>query len=388
MYLAPFNSLTKCTTFVSDGMGEIFSYAPWLSIYKDHIAHDYFSGNWNLYEILAGTFGLKLGLSKKTYRQTISNLLQLMSTFSKAKYDPKKFFDDSSLRVPFDIPLKDTVSDYLNLGFDEIILLHILKDFVSFPYNPVTNSLADKHLINHQIQIPETGFKKIALIESIVSSFHDTLAVDNTDLLTALGVYRDIAYRYGMCHTLFSSNKTVDKAYEINRERFFGILGTQDIFHRVTQSHIFESSDERFHKNYFLDKVNAKEYTIDMFGINFTFLEDFNEVDSYFASKKLYQGQQTTRLPPFLLVRNAFLVLAGPDYSDKIHNTRPERFDIYDIYNDSCLYNNIKDAYSNTLIDVSGVGKPLSTFINRPYLSQDKSVNTYMILESIYSVLD
>lgn len=389
MYLTPFNTFIKCATFLSEEIGERFSYAPWLAIYKDHIANDYFSKNWNLYEILAGTFGLKLKLSKNSYLKTISNLRNLIFIPIKGKYDPKTFFENSSLRIPFDIPLKGSITDFLNIGFDELILLQIFRDFISFPYNSISTSLADKHLINHQIQILETGLKKIELIESIVSSFHDTFSVDNNDLLTDLGVYREITYRYGMCHTLYSTNKTLDKAYEINRERFYNILGTQDIFQRITQSQIFtKSSDVRFNKNYFLDKINSKEYTIDMFGIHITFLSDFYDVDAYFSTKKLYQGKEISYLPPFLLVRNAFLALSGPEYSDKILNTRTDRFDIYNIYKDSCLYNNIKIEYSKTLINVSGLSEPLSVCINRPYLSQDESVDKYVILESIYSVLD
>lgn len=221
----------------------------------------------------------------------------------------------------------------------------------------------------------------------MISSYHDTVFIDNNDLLTIIDEYRDISHRYGMIQSLFSLNSSEDKNLQINRERFFNIIGSQNIFQRITSSNVFDSFDYRFDEKYFLNTVKSKEYLIDMNGINFTFVKEFDKVDEYFAKNKLYQGKEIKQTP-YIFTINAFIAMYGVDYLDQVNNRRVDRLYIYDIYKDSCLYNNINPKYSNSIIDISGLSKPISSYINKPYLSLDDPVNKYEILESIYSILD
>lgn len=99
----------------SDIQTEVGGYSPWLRIYTRCLAKDYFSDKHQTYDLLAGTFGLRLIVKEKYYNKCIKevrNLIENVDYESANKYAQRP----------------DII---LNVGFDEILLLHLFRDYVS-----------------------------------------------------------------------------------------------------------------------------------------------------------------------------------------------------------------------------------------------------------------
>ena len=152
LYVVPYDDVMKCTTFLPDAehcnkekKAEIFSYSEWLALYKDYMDKDYFDKHWNYYELLAGVFGLKLKLLEQTYMthvRILKNIIHNVQTQYKTT-QPKEFLSGlRSLHISrknnvdfFGDVIKD-ITPFLeskpSMGFDEMLLLHIFRDFI-FP---------------------------------------------------------------------------------------------------------------------------------------------------------------------------------------------------------------------------------------------------------------
>ena len=166
----------------SDKHHELFSsYAGWLTIYKSLLARDYFFDNQNVYDLVAGLFGTKLKPKSEHYIGTIQKLNNIIRSFeeihtlykaAKSKYmetnkNPPSFqevisiiekarselteftiiFKPPKCEIHATIRMPDTTYYYitpekfitqfvrfapaLQIGFDEILLLDLFKDFIS-----------------------------------------------------------------------------------------------------------------------------------------------------------------------------------------------------------------------------------------------------------------
>ena len=130
------------------GVNEIFpckSYSRWLVAYKALIEQDYFRSKLNIIDLLAGTFGVK------SKHELFENKLD-MNFYNKQKHDiatkietiinsnnqtltSNKMFTNAFFRSfpginRLDVELKD-FKDFVRTGFDEILLLHIFREYVS-----------------------------------------------------------------------------------------------------------------------------------------------------------------------------------------------------------------------------------------------------------------
>ena len=94
-------------------------YSPWLRIYTQCLAMDYFTEKHQTYDLLAGTFGLRLIVKEKYYNKCIKQVRNLI--------DKDDFTCSSKYAQRPDI--------ILNIGFDEILLLHLFRDYVSCRLN-------------------------------------------------------------------------------------------------------------------------------------------------------------------------------------------------------------------------------------------------------------
>ena len=98
-----------------DVQTELGGYSPWIRIYTQCLAKDYFTEKHQTYDLLAGTFGLRLMVKEKYYNKCIKQVRNLIDNIDyecAGKYHQR-----------LDI--------ILNSGFDEILLLHLFRDYIS-----------------------------------------------------------------------------------------------------------------------------------------------------------------------------------------------------------------------------------------------------------------
>lgn len=101
--------------------------------------------NWNYYELLAGIFGLRLKLSEQTYMTHVINFRNIISNFQTQNKttEAREFLSGlrsiHSSRKIHVVLLEDAIPNItpyletnLSFGFDEMLLLHIFRDFI-FP---------------------------------------------------------------------------------------------------------------------------------------------------------------------------------------------------------------------------------------------------------------
>ena len=123
------------------------SYSEWLILYKLAFEQQFFLNNQNLYDLLAGGFGIKLKLKKEYYLFKIKDLIDKIINFtSEIQNDNIKLKDiinvlsfNENPRVFHYLliePYSKTFNEYLNIGFDEIFLLDVYKEIISFKIEP------------------------------------------------------------------------------------------------------------------------------------------------------------------------------------------------------------------------------------------------------------
>jgi len=144
----------------------ISSYSNWYSIYKHFIQKEYFSKKWNTFDILAGCIATKLKLDKqflinkiKFIHDSINNLIKEIDM----NYITINDINKHSTRATY--KTLGEISKTLNLGFDEILLLDIFKDFISVKYEETINN--DKSYYDNRIYVKLTKYDK--LTERILS---------------------------------------------------------------------------------------------------------------------------------------------------------------------------------------------------------------------------
>ena len=136
------------------------SYSLWLNLYKHIFETNFFKEHQNLYDLLAGTFGIKLKITRSCYLEKLNKLSNKINdefvNRVKNNDDRTKLLEDLknkgvlvSKLISSSVPtfsletfLTDEDEDYkelrekiLNIGFDEILLLDIFKDIISIKIN-------------------------------------------------------------------------------------------------------------------------------------------------------------------------------------------------------------------------------------------------------------
>lgn len=164
-YIVPFHadnqaqsSIATCSRFrenPTDITLEYNSYSSWLKIYKRHIESDFFREKWNLYDILAGTLGIRLKIKKEYLFKRMEKIQHVITLYG----DP-----------------------LLNSGFDEILLLDIFKEIISFEHKqPIRENM---YGTIYDIKIPKDD-KEFQKIRSLFSGIDvKTFEIDVTDAIS------------------------------------------------------------------------------------------------------------------------------------------------------------------------------------------------------------
>lgn len=98
--------------------GEYGGYSLWLRMYTQCLQSEYFDKKHQLYDLLAGTLGVRLMVKRSYFDNKVKEVKKLIKY---ADYDCIK-----------EIGVKNPENS-LNIGFDEILLLHIYRDYISCP---------------------------------------------------------------------------------------------------------------------------------------------------------------------------------------------------------------------------------------------------------------
>ena len=186
-YIPPIGSIPN---LVNKQPQKVFhSYSNWLQLYKNIFERDYFSTHQNIYELLAGLFTIKLKLDPAFYYEKIQGLYSEILTF---ETNPTEIIDayapeDNSYPLPtMEIgimvgsmiingkTLRNALSkeqyiskiiELLKQGFDEILLLDIFKDIISFEFDLPT--IENKW----EITLNDTNNNNIENIKSLFLSY-------------------------------------------------------------------------------------------------------------------------------------------------------------------------------------------------------------------------
>ena len=139
-YLPKFSGVGYNHTDIDKGPNER-PYSPWLKQYVYCLQPDYFKNKKNLFDLLAGTLGLRLTVKRSYYDQQVS-IVQKMINLVQDEEQAQKIYDSNCLQL-LDPHL-------LNIGFDEILLLHMFRDYISVPIEFDPNS-KKFHFVNLNI---------------------------------------------------------------------------------------------------------------------------------------------------------------------------------------------------------------------------------------------
>lgn len=126
------------------------SYQTWLQIYKNYIDYEYFEKKWNYYDILAGCFASKIKIKKEAFVRSVQYIQKSITTLynnlvtvhnNKNIRIPtiiKKCYDDHIKKKSNHEKEQDKLESFKKLcyiGFDEMLLLNLFKNFVSVTYD-------------------------------------------------------------------------------------------------------------------------------------------------------------------------------------------------------------------------------------------------------------
>jgi hypothetical protein len=402
LYLVPYDGNIKSVEMskVNNNFNDrasINSYSEWMSIYKDYIKKDYYDRNWNYYEILAGITGLKLKILPKKYFDRVGevNLLidDLHQTYDKMKIlnfleGMKSLSPTARNKEIIDLGKYNNmvsatnayITNIMSTGFDEILLLHMFEKLICFRYNTVPNILYKTNKITKTIVIFQ--LTEIDRIKSIVSSFHDTHIIDPNDIISLQTEYRQLCFDFGWNPKVIQNDsdlRSMDSFY-----KYIGYETYGSLYKCIVGSKIYKISDTRFDEKNFVNIIDEKEYLIDTYGQSKIENLSPTPIDQYFWHNNMYNGNIRLNIVPYLILSEAIRLQQFPT----LDSWRSHRFIIYDLYKDSCLYKNINSKYKDKLIDVSGVSKKLSAYINIPFFTEIQSPQHYYILQKIYEFVD
>ncbi len=168
------------------------SYSPWLQFYKTIIDRKYFINHQNIYDLLAGLFTIKLKLKSDFYYKKIADIASKLSLFNTTSITPeirttyidsdiphrehlisielkKEGEGDNYIFSDYDEYFKkltptdfDIINNKLQIGIDEILLLELFKEIISFEFKYI-----------NQLEIDSTPYTtKIEEIKNLFYSYN------------------------------------------------------------------------------------------------------------------------------------------------------------------------------------------------------------------------
>ena len=170
------------------------SYERWLLIYKVIFRYDFFYNNYMGYDLLAGLFGIKLKLTRDYYIRTIVSLRREIDSFTSkviekndeaynGRGDTKYLLAGKVTNIRSLFKEDDSKPSLLSVGFDEILLLEMFKEFFSFTVNNadlviMIDNIGDVCISEENVKdydILKTQIHKIVLDES---TFDKKIVID------------------------------------------------------------------------------------------------------------------------------------------------------------------------------------------------------------------
>lgn len=133
-----------------------FSYSDWLNIYKLVMNKKYFEKKQNLMDLLAGATGLKLKIKLSKYNEVANSIQQKINDIINKNEKSEYYNNYNNIKdlanQNYDLLLKIfrvlRDNDILNIGFDEMLLLELLKDLISVKYKIKKDSHSIAGIIN------------------------------------------------------------------------------------------------------------------------------------------------------------------------------------------------------------------------------------------------
>ena len=191
IFYLPYNQMTRSSMIMFE------SYERWLLIYKVIFRYDFFYNNYMGYDLLAGLFGIKLKLTRDYYIRTIVSLRREIDSFTSkviekndeaynGRGDTKYFLAGNQLtNIRSLFKEDDSKPSPLSVGFDEILLLEMFKEFFSFTVkNADRVILIDGHNIG-DVCISEENVKDYDILKTQIhnivldeSTFDKKIVID------------------------------------------------------------------------------------------------------------------------------------------------------------------------------------------------------------------
>ena len=188
IFYLPYNQMTRSIMIMFE------SYERWLLIYKVIFRYDFFYNNYMGYDLLAGLFGIKLKLTRDYYIRTIVSLRREIDSFTSkviekndeaynGRGDTKYLLAGKVTNIRSLFKEDDSKPSLLSVGFDEILLLEMFKEFFSFTVNNadlviMIDNIGDVCISEENVKdydILKTQIHKIVLDES---TFDKKIVID------------------------------------------------------------------------------------------------------------------------------------------------------------------------------------------------------------------
>lgn len=275
------------------------SYSPWLQLYKVLFEQEYFSNHQNLYDLLAGTFSIKLKIKKDYYQTKILELQKKINNFFTASNSERKtkvnnisFLlsrNNKALNTHDLIDILDTsekeLNNYINIlntGFDEILLLDIFKELISIKFeesNKSTTKIFNKQIIllNNLDAVQVENHKSIL--------FADNIKLFTIDYSNSKKTGREV-------HNFLQSQGVLNSASVLN---ISDVSLTKDNMFIITDSLLRDIIFEQPFNIEFYEKIqNKKNYLSEL--LNLPYLREYdhlydNSVGGYYQKYIKYKNK-------------------------------------------------------------------------------------------------
>lgn len=241
------------------------SYQTWLNVYKNYIDYDYFQKKWNYYDMLAGCFASKIKIKKEAFiksvkyvQQKISFLCENLYTIYEEKFPvetkkleplvkteiPKIIYEcyDKIIKSNHEIEKREKIESFEKIcyiGFDEMLLLNIFKDFISVTYKKKSNGEPDyvivddksnefRDIVNH-INIKTVNPENIKEnYERCCEDIMKIIGVDSSSTFQTGDVLGEVSCKNMVNNIIYdkllynyvTNNKITDKFYNVPCEDF------------------------------------------------------------------------------------------------------------------------------------------------------------------------
>ena len=229
------------TTSIKENEFERMPYSAWLKIYIYLIDKEYFNNKTTFCDLLAGTFGIKLQLKKHIFKNTHHELKIKLDNYINTL--PEDYIITLARYYGLENYKKNDIIKTLSIGFDEIFLLELFKEFTTIDKSDhtkmqlfyFTNTIPyleltfDKSLLeNYNLNLNENqkNFLINNVVEKLLKTKYEKKDIDNILwFIDSLSVYNKsdtllniIVNINGIKYTLFNllNTKYVDSYHNAN----------------------------------------------------------------------------------------------------------------------------------------------------------------------------